>query len=59
VYEWVGNHVYSTYRLNQWKDQVAKESNLKELTEKKVNQLKIRMKQFQCIINNCSKKYRD
>jgi len=30
-------------RLNQWKDQVAKESNLKELAEEEVNRLKIRM----------------
>jgi hypothetical protein len=29
--------------LNQWKDQVAKESKLKELAEDEVNRLKIRM----------------
>ena len=29
--------------LNQWKDQVAKESSLKELAEEEVNRLKIRM----------------
>ncbi|KAI9764361.1 MAG: hypothetical protein M1840_008499 [Geoglossum simile] len=30
-------------RLNQWRDQVAKESNLKKLAEEEVNRLKIRM----------------
>lgn len=30
-------------RLNQWKDQVAKESKLKELAEEEVNRLKIKM----------------
>src|SRR5947208_917323 len=29
--------------LNQWKDQVAKESNLKKLAEEEANRLKIRM----------------